>query len=68
MGIEDLNKSPDKLWLIQILSTLKHDHMIFQKDYLPPARAVTPADKVVNNTDNFFNDLPKLFKKRDLKG
>ena len=68
MGLENPQRLPDKQWLIQVLSIFKPDHEIFKKDYLPPIKEITMVEKVVDNQDNFFSHLPKLFKKRDIKG
>jgi hypothetical protein len=50
MGIQD-NRIPNKSWLINVLSTLAPDHLIFKKDYLPPVKPVKKEDKVVDNND-----------------
>jgi hypothetical protein len=34
---------------------------------LPPIPEAKKEEKVVDNDDNFFTNLPKLYKKRDLK-
>jgi hypothetical protein len=46
---------------------LKSSHEIFKKDYLPPIPEIKKEEKVVDNNDDFFTGLPKLFKRRDLK-
>ena len=68
MGLDNPQKLPDKQLLIKVLGVFKPEHEIFRKDYLPPIKEMTMAEKVVDNQDNFFSHLPKLYKKRDIKG
>jgi hypothetical protein len=45
LGIEtgiNEKRVPDKDWLLVVLSTLKYDHEIFRKEYLPPLKPPPP--------------------------
>ena len=53
-------RCPNKTWLIYVLSTLKPDHLIFRKDYLPPPRKMKMSrlENKLDNSDGFFTGLP----------
>ena len=62
-------KIGDVPWMLMCLATLNSNHAIFAKNY----RYVRPAvqqrqDIMFNNNDGFFDDLPDLVRKKDLKG
>jgi hypothetical protein len=61
------SKVPDKKWLIDVLSIFDYENEIFKKDYLPPIKEPTKEEMVVDNGDNLYTNLPKLFKKKDTK-
>ena len=54
MGLDNPQKLPDKQWLIKVLGGFQPEHEIFRKDYLPPVKEMTMAEKVVDNQDNFL--------------
>ena len=61
-------KLPDKKWMIMVLSTLEPNHKIFGKKYRPPAPASKEETTVyISNHDNLFDDLPELYKMKDIK-
>ena len=62
-----LQQHPNRKWLLDVLSTLRPGHDIFKKNYLPPIVTDKKENKVIDNSDSFFSDLPRLTKKRDLK-
>ena len=58
---------PDRKWLLNVLSTMDPDHEVFKKSYMPPAPVPRRENKVVDNSDSFFDQLPMLTNKRDMK-
>ena len=67
LGISE-KKQPNRDWMLAVLSTMEPTHKIFRKDYVPPLKVQSvQLSKIVDNSDGFFDQLPKLTKKRDLK-
>jgi len=54
------NRVPDKSWLLRAIATIHPTNIIFQKNYLPPVRKVKADTTVVDNGDNFYDNLPTL--------
>ena len=65
MGIDD-KRTPNRKWLLDIMSTLDPGNKIFKKDYATPIEHKRTL-KVVENSDGFFYSLPRLTSKKDLK-
>jgi len=62
-GIDDKH-TPNRAWLVALVSTYLPGHDIFKKSYVPPPRVVKVADNVqVDYPDDFFEDLPPSRKK-----
>ncbi len=54
-----LARSPDKDWLIDVVSTLMPDDEIFRKGYLPPrTRAINSEVDTIEVNQFFLEDLP----------
>ena len=51
----DANHTPDKSWLIAVLSTLDNKDEVFSKAYVPMTRK---EKAVLSNHDGFFTNLP----------
>jgi hypothetical protein len=54
--------TPDKDWMLQILSIMTQgQHQYFSKSYVPPPKVRNQNDSYlhVENRDGFFNDLPQ---------
>jgi hypothetical protein len=59
MGIDSVSKQPKRSYLILCISTLDPDNSIFRKDYVPePKQTAAKFEPVIDNTDQFFSDLP----------
>ena len=58
--VEYLSLAPgDKVWMLDILSTLvNRNHPFFAKDYVPPARRSAIPEVLINNNDGFYTGLP----------
>ena len=60
---------PDKLWLLQVLSTLNPNHPFFAKDYMPPPkREKKNAPLKMDNSDGFFTGIGKAVTDKYLAG
>ena len=62
-------KSPDKDWMLAVLSTLNQNHKFFAKGYEPPKVVRQRQEKPkLSNEDNFFTGVPmrNSSKKRSL--
>ena len=67
-GITDQDHTPDKAWLLQVLSTYKPDLAIFKKDYVAPPRVVKAAAKPnINLPSDFLAGLPNSRKRTKAK-
>lgn len=60
---------PNQEWLLAVLSTLDSGNAIFKKSYTPPPIVSKRGYQKVEiiDTDTFYEGLPALHKKRDLK-
>ena len=69
VGIDPDHKHvPDKKWMLDLISTLKPSHRLFDKDYVPPMpEKSVAAIKYVQDTDGFFAGLPDLYRSRDVR-
>ena len=58
-GIDDKH-TPNKQWIVHVLSTLQPKNQIFDKNYVPPKvkKAVSEVAKIVQLPSNFIKDLP----------
>jgi hypothetical protein len=66
IGIDD--HTPNKDWLVVILSTYKPDLKIFRKDYVAPPRVVKAEDKPnIALPSDFLDNLPPSRKKTKAK-
>ena len=64
LGIFEKGHSPDKQWLLALLSTHKETLRIFSKSYVPPPRNVKIDEKpIVSLPDDFVQGLPASKKK-----
>ena len=54
--------TPDKQWMLALLSTLHPAHEVFQKGYRPPARhqANQPQQQLIPIRNGFFDNLEVL--------
>ena len=62
----DKTHSPDKDWMLAVLSTLKEDHFIFAKDYRPEpvlAKKAVLSQVMIPNHNGFFQGLPRSKKR-----
>ena len=56
---EDKSLLPDKKWLIDVIATLNPEDEIFNKDYLPPARAKNMEEqKTILLPKDFLSNIP----------
>ena len=63
----EANHLPDTNWLLNVLAIIKPDHEFFKKEYMPPVKEAKKEELVIDNSDDFYSGLPKLYKKRDMK-
>jgi hypothetical protein len=68
LGIGDDDHTPDKEWLLMLLSTHKPDLKIFKKDYVAPPRVPKIDEKPsISLPSDFLKDLPVSRKKTKAK-
>jgi hypothetical protein len=68
LGIGDDDHTPDKEWLLMLLSTYKADLKIFKKDYVAPPRVPKIDEKPsISLPSDFLEGLPVSRKKTKAK-
>ena len=59
----------DTAWMLKALATLNPKHKIFAKDFVPRVDKARPAAVVmIDNSDDFYSNLPDLYLKKDMRG
>ena len=59
----------DTAWMLKALATLNPKHKIFAKDFVPRVDKVRPTAVVmIDNSDDFYSNLPDLYLKKDIRG
>lgn len=68
LGFHDIDHTPNKEWLLALLSTFRSDLVIFKKDYLAPPRiAKISAKPSIALPADFLTGLPSSRKKTKAK-